>query len=114
MTDCIFCKIVSGEQESEKVYTDDRVTAFHDINPKAPVHLLLIPNEHIESVHSLEEDQADLMGHMFLVVQELAEEFDVHRSGYRLILNNGPDAHQAVPHMHLHILGGGRMKHPMG
>lgn len=114
MTECIFCKIAAGEKESDKVYEDDRITAFHDINPAAPVHLLVIPNKHIHSVQELAEEDQDLMGHMFLVVKKLAQEFDIARSGYRLILNNGPDAHQAVPHMHLHILGGQRMQHPMG
>lgn len=114
MPDCIFCKIVKGEIDSDKVYTDDQVTAFHDINPVSPVHLLVIPNKHIESVQDLEEEDQELMGHMFSVIGTLAEKFDIHRSGYRLIINNGPDAHQEVPHLHVHILGGKTMEHPMG
>ncbi len=114
MTECIFCKIVRGEIDSEKVYTDEQVTAFHDINPVAPVHLLLVPNKHIETVQEMEKDDQELLGHMFSVVKKLAEEFEIDESGYRLIMNNGPDAHQEVPHMHLHIIGGQKMKHPMG
>ncbi|MBS3750976.1 MAG: histidine triad nucleotide-binding protein [Anaerolineales bacterium] len=114
MPDCIFCKIINDEIDSDKVYTDDQVTAFHDINPVSPVHLLVIPNKHIESVQNLEEEDQELMGHMFSVIGTLTEKFDIHRSGYRLIINNGPDAHQEVPHLHVHILGGKTMEHPMG
>ena len=114
MTDCIFCKIVAGEMESDQVYQDEKVTVFHDINPAAPVHLLVIPNKHITSVQDLEEDDRALMGHMFSVINMVAEEFDVSQSGFRLIINNGPDAHQEVPHLHIHVLGGHKMRHPMG
>lgn len=114
MADCIFCKIVNGEIDSEKIYADDQVTAFHDINPVAPVHLLLVPNKHIEHVQDMEEGDQALVGHMFSVVKRLAEEFEIDESGYRLIINNGPDAHQEVPHLHLHIIGGQKMKYPMG
>lgn len=114
MAECIFCKIVRGEVDSEKVYADEQVTAFHDINPVAPVHLLLVPNKHIETVQDMEKGDQELLGYMFSVVKKLAEEFEISQSGYRLIMNNGPDAHQEVPHMHLHIIGGQKMKHPMG
>jgi histidine triad (HIT) family protein len=114
MADCIFCKIVDGEIDSEKVYADEKVTAFHDINPVAPVHLLVVPNAHIENIQDMEEGDQPLVGHMFSVVKRLAEEFEIDESGYRLIMNNGPDAHQEVPHMHLHLIGGQKMKHPMG
>lgn len=114
MAECIFCKIVAGDMDSDIVYSDEQVTAFHDINPASPVHLLVVPNQHIESVQDLEEKDQPLMGHMFSVTQKLAEEFEIDESGYRLIINNGPDAHQEIPHLHLHILGGQKMKHPMG
>ncbi len=114
MADCIFCKIVAGEMESDQVYQDEKVTAFHDINPAAPVHLLVIPNKHITSVQDLGDDDQALMGHMFSVINEVAEEYGVLQSGFRLIINNGPDAHQEVPHLHIHVLGGQKMRHPMG
>jgi len=111
---CNFCKIVAGESPSCKVYSDDRVTAFHDIHPVAPTHLLIVPNLHISSVNDLMEADEPLVGHMFTVAHHLAEQFNISQSGYRLIINTGQDSGQAVFHLHLHLIGGRRMRYPMG
>lgn len=113
-TDCIFCKIVAGEVASDKVYQDEWVTAFRDINPLAPTHVLIIPNKHLESTNELNPDHAVIAGRMLTVVPEIAKKEGIDKSGYRLIMNIGPDGNQVVMHMHLHLLGGHRMKHPMG
>lgn len=114
MADCLFCKIVSGEISSETVYQDDLVTVFKDINPAAPVHLLIVPNEHIASVNKVEEEQRLLLGHLITTAKQMAAEKGIQASGYRLIINTGPDGGQEVFHLHMHLLGGGKMKHPMG
>ncbi len=112
--DCIFCKIIAGEVPSKKVYQDDRVTAFHDINPVAPVHILIVPNEHIPSVNEVEEGHEALLGHLFVVARKIAEEMGIQEGGYRLIVNTGPNAGQVVFHLHMHLLGGHKMRYPMG
>ncbi len=112
--DCIFCKIIAGEVPSKQVYQDERVTAFHDINPVAPVHILIVPNEHIPSVNAVEEEHATLLGHLFVVARRIAEEMGIAENGYRLIVNTGPHAGQVVFHLHMHLLGGHKMRHPMG
>lgn len=114
MSDCLFCKIAAGEIISEIVYQDEMVTVFKDINPAAPVHLLVIPNTHIPSVQDMKEGQESLFGRLFSAAKKAAEDAGIAESGYRLIVNNGPDAHQEVFHVHMHVLGGGKMKHPMG
>ncbi len=114
MTECIFCKIIAGEIPSHTVYSDETVTAFRDINPVAPTHILIIPNKHIEAVSDLPEKDEQLIGHLFTVARKLAEEEGISKSGYRLIINNGPDANQVVLHLHLHLIGGQKMKYPMG
>ena len=114
MPDCLFCKIAAGEISSEIVYQEEGVTVFKDINPAAPVHLLVIPNRHISSVREMEESQEPLFGKLFSAAKKAAELAGIADSGYRLIVNNGPDAHQEVMHLHMHVLGGGRMQHPMG
>jgi len=114
MADCLFCKIVSGEIPSETVYQDDLVTVFKDINPAAPVHLLIVPNEHIASVNEVKEEQRLLLGHLITTAKRMAGEKGIQSSGYRLIINTGPDGGQEVFHLHVHLLGGGKMKHPMG
>jgi histidine triad (HIT) family protein len=111
---CNICKIVAGESPSRQVYSDDEVTAFHDIHPVAPIHLLIVPNQHISSVNDLTEADELLVGHLFTVARQLAEQFDLSQSGYRLIINTGPDSGQAVFHLHLHLIGGQRMRYPMG
>jgi len=114
MSDCIFCKIIAGEIPSEKVFEDQQVTAFRDINPVAPTHILIIPNKHIDSINSLTPEDEELVGHMFMSGKALAKEEGIEESGYRLIINVGPDGGQEVYHLHLHLIGGQKMRHPMG
>jgi histidine triad (HIT) family protein len=115
MTDsCIFCKIVSNETTATIVYRDDQVTAFRDIHPVAPTHILIVPNKHIESVNALEAGDEQLMGHLFTTAGKLAMEEGIDKSGYRLITNTGVNGGQTVFHLHLHLIGGQRMRHPMG
>jgi histidine triad (HIT) family protein len=115
MTDsCIFCKIVSNEAKAEILYRDDQVTAFRDLHPVAPTHILIIPNRHIESVGALEVKDEPLMGHLFTVARKLAEEAGISKGGYRLITNTGVNAGQTVFHLHVHLIGGQRMRYPMG
>lgn len=113
-SDCIFCRIIAGEIPSEKVYQDDRVTAFRDIRPVAPVHILIVPNKHIASVNEAEEADEAVLGRLLLTAKHLAAQEGIAESGYRLIINTGPHAGQVVFHLHLHLLGGQRMRHPMG
>lgn len=112
--DCTFCKIVAGEIQSAVEFSDDQVTAFRDINPVAPTHILIVPNKHIPSVNEISEQEEALVGHMFNVARQLAEAESIQDSGYRLIINTGPDAGQVVFHLHLHLIGGQPMRHPMG
>jgi histidine triad (HIT) family protein len=114
MSDCIFCKIVDGEIPSTQVYDDKIVTAFRDINPVAPTHVLIIPKEHISSVNEITVEDEPVMGHLFTVAKQIAMQEGIVDSGYRLILNTGPDGGQEVFHIHLHLLGGHKMRYPMG
>ena len=111
---CIFCKIVAGEIKGEVVHQDDKVTAFRDINPAGPTHILIVPNKHIDSVNMLSEADRQLVGDLFLVAGQLAKQEGIDQSGYRLITNTGPDAGQTVFHLHVHLIGGQPMKHAMG
>ncbi|MCS7039036.1 MAG: histidine triad nucleotide-binding protein [Anaerolineae bacterium] len=113
-SDCIFCRIIAGEVPSETVYRDDRVTAFRDIRPVAPVHILIVPNKHIASVNEAEEADEAVLGRLLLTAKRLAVQEGIAKSGYRLIINTGPHAGQEVFHLHLHLIGGQRMRHPMG
>jgi len=115
MTDtCIFCKIVSNEAKAEIVYRDEQVTAFRDIHPVAPTHILIVPNKHIESASALAVEDEQLMGHIVTTAAKLAKEEGIDKSGYRLITNTGVDGGQTMFHLHLHLIGGQRMRHPMG
>jgi histidine triad (HIT) family protein len=114
MDKCIFCKIVSGEMPGTIVYKDEQVTAFRDIHPVAPTHILVVPNKHLASTNNVTEQDEQLLGHMLAVVKPIAEQEGISERGYRLIINTGPDANQVVFHLHLHILGGQHMRHPMG
>jgi histidine triad (HIT) family protein len=111
---CIFCQIVEGDIPSTTVHQDKQVIAFLDIHPAAPVHILIVPRQHIPSINDLTSEDETLIGHMFTVAQKLANENGITDSGYRLIINSGPDARQAVFHLHLHLLGGREMRYPMG
>lgn len=104
--DCLFCKIVRGEIPAAKVFENEHVVAFKDINPQAPVHLLVIPKKHIPAVHQLTAGDAALMGPVFDAIQRVAEQAGVAETGYRVVTNNGPDAGQVVFHLHFHVLGG--------
>ncbi len=115
MTDsCIFCRIVSNEAQATIVYRDEQVTAFRDTHPVAPTHILVVPNRHIESVAALETEDEQLVGHLFTVARKLAEAEGIARGGYRLITNTGPNGGQTIFHLHLHLIGGHRMRYPMG
>ena len=113
-TDCIFCKIVAGELPSNQVYQDEWVTAFRDIHPLAPVHILIVPNKHLASANDLTEADVAVAGRMLTLAPELARQEGIDESGYRLVMNTGSDGRQEVFHLHLHLLGGQRMKNPLG
>jgi len=113
-TSCIFCKIISKEASATIVYTDEQVTAFRDIHPAARTHILIVPNRHIESVNTLEAGDEQLMGHLFTVASLLAKQEGIDKGGYRLITNTGSDGGQTVFHLHMHLIGGQRMRYPMG
>lgn len=105
--DCIFCKLVAGQIPSRKVFEDDELLVFHDINPWAPVHLLIIPKEHVPSMYEFEPRHAPLLGRMLLMAPQLMREHGV-TNGFRTLINNGADGLQEVPHLHLHVIGGPR------
>lgn len=111
---CIFCRIVAGELPATVLYSDDRVVAFRDIDPKAPTHVLVIPRKHIPAVNALAPEDLEVAGALLLVAKEVARQERIDGSGYRLVINNGGDAGQAVDHLHLHVLGGRRMTWPPG
>lgn len=109
---CLFCKIVAGEIPSTKVYEDERILAFRDINPQAPSHILVIPKEHIPSLDGVTADNATTIAHLFTKIPEIAAAEGL-KNGYRLVSNCGPDACQTVPHLHFHILGGKQLSESM-
>lgn len=109
MEDCIFCKIINGEIPTNKVYEDDNVLAFEDINPQMPVHILVIPKKHIESIAQLKENDELLVGKLFTAINKIAHEKGIAEQGFRVISNCGEDAGQTVKHLHFHILAGNKM-----
>ena len=114
MSDCIFCKIIKGEIPSTNVFRDEQVTAFRDLKPAAPTHILLVPNKHIDSINTLTNDDEQLIGHLFTAAKQIAAQEGIAEGGYRLIINTTAHAGQTVFHIHLHLLGGAPMNHPMG
>ena len=102
--DCLFCKIVAGEIPSSKVYEDDKILAFRDIAPVAPVHVLFIPKTHIAGVREITADNADVVAHIFTVIPQVAKELGI--TDYRVVSNNGVEAGQTVHHLHIHLIGG--------
>lgn len=112
--DCLFCKIISGEIPSSKVYEDDLVYAFNDISPAAPVHVLIIPKNHISSANELNEDNAAIVSHIFLVAGKIAKQLGIAENGYRIVNNCGKDGGQTVGHLHFHLLGGRNLGWPPG
>lgn len=111
--DCIFCKIISGDIPSNKVYEDEQVFAFYDLDQKAPVHVLIIPKQHIKSVAELDESNSKVIGHIFEVAAKLAKELKLD-NGFRIVTNSGQSAGQTVPHLHFHLLGGRDFTWPPG
>jgi len=104
--DCIFCRIINGELQSDILYQDDEVIALRDINPQAPTHILIMPKAHIPSPAEIAMEHRALVGHLVHVGGELAKSEGISARGYRLVINSGPDSGQEVPHLHLHLLGG--------
>lgn len=113
MSDCLFCKIIKGDIPCEKVYENDFVFAFRDINPQAPEHILIIPKEHIARIENIQEENIDLMGQLVLAAKKIAEQLDL-TSGYRLVFNDGADGGQEVEHIHCHLMGGRKFGWPAG
>lgn len=113
MIDCLFCKIIKGEVPSTKIYEDDMVFAFDDINPQAPVHFLVIPKEHIKSAAEIDHSHKELMGHIIYTISKLAKEKGLD-NGYRIINNCSIDGGQTVDHIHFHVLGKRKMLWPPG
>jgi histidine triad (HIT) family protein len=108
MSDCIFCKIAAGEIPSNKLYEDDKIIAFHDLYPQAPVHFLVIPKQHIASAGEITQDNSNLAAKCFEAIAMLAKQEKLD-TGFRVISNCGPDAGQTVPHLHFHVLAGRRL-----
>lgn len=114
MTDCLFCKIVNGEIPSDKVFESDDVLAFRDIQPQAPVHVLVIPKRHIVSAFHLTEADTEVIGKIHLAAQTVAKEQGLAENGYRLVTNIGTHGQQTVHHLHYHVLGGRQLQWPPG
>lgn len=112
MENCLFCKIIDGVIPSNKVYEDDKILAFRDINPQAPSHILVIPKCHIPSVDGINSKNQELVGYLFTKIPEIAKAEGL-AGGYRVISNCGPDACQSVPHLHFHIIGGRQLSDSM-
>lgn len=109
MEDCVFCKIIKGEIPSEKVYEDEETVAFKDIQPAAPVHILVIPKKHIETLLDVTEEDAHLIAHIYQVINKIAREMGIDKEGFRVIANCGKDAGQEVMHIHFHLLAGRKL-----
>ena len=114
MDECLFCRIVGGAIPATIVYQDGQVTAFRDIEPQAPVHVLVVPNQHLASTNELEAGHNDIAGRLLRAARLVAEQEGVAESGYRLVVNTGPDAMQSVAHIHVHVLGGRHLGWPPG
>jgi len=113
-SECIFCRIIAGVSAGDILYRDDLVTAFRDIHPVAPVHILIVPNKHISSLNHLEEEDECTAGRLLRIAKKLAEEAGISANGYRVIINTGANGGQVVHHLHVHLIGGQRMRHPIG
>jgi len=114
MPGCAFCKILAGDLPGDILYQDDLVTAFRDIHPVAPTHILLVPNKHIPSVNDVISEDEAMLGRLFTIARQLAVQEEIHNSGYRLIMNTGPDSGQLIYHLHMHLIGGRHMRYPLG
>lgn len=114
MSDCIFCKIASGEIPCSKVYEDDTVLCFNDINPEAPCHVLVIPKKHISNLNSITEEDSVILSHIFMVIKKVVKDLGIEEKGYRVVTNCGEDGGQTVQHIHFHVLGGRSLAWPPG
>ncbi len=114
MADCIFCQIVQHKMQAKVVYEDNEIIAFRDISPQAPVHILIVPKKHIPSVNDLSEVDDVLIGRIHRVSKKIAKDESCVETGFRLVLNTGPDAGQAVEHLHFHLFGGRKFSWPPG
>ena len=114
MSDCPFCKIVSGEISCDKLYENDKLVAFRDIDPQAPTHILVIPKKHIRSINELEISDQNLAGEILLAAKEIASIENIESSGYRTIFNTNSDGGQTVYHIHMHVMGGRQLHWPPG
>lgn len=112
--DCIFCKIVKGEIPSQRVYEDDNIIAFKDINPVAPVHIIIIPKEHIESAVHINESNQNIIGNIFMAARQIAKDLNIDEDGFRVVNNCGDRGGQTVNHIHFHLIGGRNMQWPPG
>lgn len=112
--DCIFCKIAAGEIPSTKLYEDNKIVVFKDINPLAPIHFLVIPREHIESAACVTADNSDVISHIFEVISSLAKEQGIDKDGFRVVTNCGENGCQSVKHLHFHVLAGKKLDVTMG
>jgi len=114
MSDCIFCKIIDGKVSANKVFENEQVLAFRDVNPQAPVHILVIPRRHIATLNDLQSSDTGLIGEMMLAATQIAATENLAANGYRVVMNCNHDGGQSVYHIHLHLLGGRYMKWPLG
>ena len=114
MTDCLFCKMVKGDIQPDTVYEDEHVLAFRDINPQAPVHVLVIPKQHIATLNDLNADDVEVAGKLLLAAKTIAKQMGIDGAGYRCVFNCNAQAGQTVFHIHLHLLGGRAMHWPPG
>ncbi len=113
MSDCLFCKIVDGEIPSNKVYEDDEILAFNDVAPQAPVHFLIVPKKHMQSLDDTTGEDAALLAHIMLKIKDIAKDLGLE-NGYRVVINTGEDGMQSVKHLHVHVLGKRRLLWPPG
>jgi histidine triad (HIT) family protein len=116
MNDCLFCKIGNGEIKADIVYQNDKIIAFKDIRPIAPVHILIIPKEHISSMNDISEERTDLLGELLYTATKIARDLEFADTGYKLLIRTGEHGGQEVPHLHLHLLGGAKLSediHPI-
>lgn len=114
LMDCVFCKIIKKEIPAKVVYEDDQVIAFHDANPQAPIHLLIVPKEHIASILDIDEENSEVLKDIFRVAQNIAKENNIDKKGFRLVVNTGEEGGQTVHHLHFHLLGGRFLTWPPG
>lgn len=112
--DCVFCKIINKEIPSDIIYEDSDVIAFNDLDPQAPIHFLVIPKKHIQSIATLEEADSQIISHVFATIKKITSEKGLDENGYRVVTNVGEDGGQSVPHLHFHVLGGRGFKWPPG